>query len=178
MDYTHLLNELNKATLFDLYRLYAAMGRELNNPHRITAIKQTLRVGMELSYFHSAENRSVRSKILELRQKNVVVLDIEQQKKFIVPYYILNVDGIETSIHENPDTLTANNLKVGDCVGFNNKGQDMMGIIKRLNPKTVTLMTDSSGQWLVGYSYLFRVHEGEMSTEKLSKRIPLGDEDE
>lgn len=175
MDYTNLLNELNKASLFDLYRLYAAMGRELNNPHRIMAIKQKLRVGMELSYFHSADNRKIKAKVLEVRQKNVVVLDMEQQKNFIVPYYMLNVDDIETSIHENADTLTANNLKVGDCVGFNRNGQDIIGIIKRLNPKTVTLMTHSSGQWLVGYSYLFRIHEGEMLIEKLSKQIPQGD---
>jgi hypothetical protein len=133
MDYTHLLNALNKASLFDLYRLYAAIGRELNNPHRITAIKQKLRVGMELSYFDFAENRATGSKILELRQKNAVVLDSERQKKLFVPYYLLNVDGIETSIHETADTLTANNLKVGDCVGFNSNGQDRMGIIKRLN---------------------------------------------
>ena len=29
MDYTHLLNELNKATSFDLYRLHVAIGNEL-----------------------------------------------------------------------------------------------------------------------------------------------------
>ena len=35
MDYTHLLNELNKATAFDLYRLHVAIGNELENPRRI-----------------------------------------------------------------------------------------------------------------------------------------------
>ena len=38
MNYTDLLTELNKASLFDLFRLNVAIDRELENPHRLIAI--------------------------------------------------------------------------------------------------------------------------------------------
>ena len=63
MDYTLLINELNKASTFDLYRLYAAIDKELRNPIRIKLIKQKLIIGMELSYFNFVENRLFKGKI-------------------------------------------------------------------------------------------------------------------
>jgi hypothetical protein len=169
MNYTNLVNELNKASLFDLYRLRIAISNELTNPARILAIKQKLYIGMELSYFYHAENRSIKAKLLELKQKNVVILDSEKQKRFVIPYYMLNIDSIQTSIHENSDALTINNLKVGDCVGFNKDGKDIIGIINRLNHKTVTLAANSGARWRVAYSYLYRIHDVEIVAESLLK---------
>jgi len=71
MDYTPLFNELSKASLFDLYRLPVTTGNELDNPARILAVKKRLRIGMALSYFDAAENRSIHVTVLELKQKNV-----------------------------------------------------------------------------------------------------------
>lgn len=169
MDYTHLLNELNKATSFDLYRLYVAIGNELENTKRILDIKQKLRIGMELSYFYHAENRLVKAQLLEMKKKNVVVLDHEKNKRFAIPYYMLNVDGIDVEIYESKNTeeLTANMLKVGDCVGFNKDGDNIVGIIRRINHKTVTLKTNSGHQWRVAYSFLYRIHDSEKSTHAL-----------
>lgn len=169
MDYTHLLNELNKANSFELYRLHVAIGYELENPKRILSIKQQLRIGAELSYFHYAKNKLVKAKLLEMRQKNVVVLDHEQNKRFIIPYYMLNIEGANVEIYENKNTnvLTANTLKVGDWVGFNNNGENIIGVIKRINGKTVTLTTNEGRQWRVAYSYLYRVHDGETNINVL-----------
>lgn len=175
MDYTHLLNELNKATSFDLYRLHVAIGNELESPKRILSIKQKLRIGMELSYFYHVENRLVKAKLLEMRQKNVVVLDHEKNKRFVIPYYMLNVDGIDVDIYEskNTETLTANTLKVGDCVGFNKDGENIVGIIRRINHKTVTLETKSGHQWRVAYSFLYRIHDAEKSMNALQNETLL-----
>ena len=141
MNYTDLLDQLRRASLFDLYRLSVAIRHELENPQHVMRIKQKLRLGMELSFFDPVQNRSVKAKLVELKQKNVVIFDLEQQKNFLIPYYMLNVDGIETAIHEKTSTLTANNLTVGDCVGFNSDGKDIVGIIQRLNQKTATVHT-------------------------------------
>ena len=163
MNFTNLLNGLNQANLFDLYRLHVAIGNELENPKRIMAIKQLLRIGMKISYFSHVENRCIKATLLALKQKNVVVLDREQNKRFIIPYYMLNTTSIDTEIYEakNTDALTPNNLKVGDWVGFNKDGECIAGMIKRLNHKTVTLITKSGSQWRVAYSFLFRIHAAE-----------------
>ena len=175
MDYTHLLNELNKATSFDLYRLHVAIGNELENPERILSIKKKLRIGMELSYFYHVDNKLVKAKLLEMHQKNAVVLDHEKNNRFSVPYYMLNVNGIEVDIYEsnNTEILTANTLKVGDCVGFNKDGESIVGIIKRINYKTVTLETNSGHQWRVAYSFLYRIHDAEKSTHVLQSETLL-----
>ena len=128
---------------------------------------------MELSFFDSVQNRSVKARLIELRQKNVLVFDLEQQKNFLMPYYMLNVEGIETAIHEKTHTLTANNLKVGDCVGFNNDGKDIVGIIQRLNQKTATVHTQTGHKWRVSYSYLYRIHDTEIVMEKLSHHMTV-----
>ncbi len=78
MDYTALLAELNKASTFDLFRVYAAIDKELDQPARIAAIKATLHIGIKLSYFHLADNRLINATLLEMRRKTAVVLDHEQ----------------------------------------------------------------------------------------------------
>lgn len=45
MDYTNVLNSLNNASQFALYRLPVAIGNELGSPQRIKAVKQKLRIG-------------------------------------------------------------------------------------------------------------------------------------
>jgi hypothetical protein len=163
MDYNHLLKQLERASLFELYRLQVAIANELDNPERLITLKQRLIVGMTLSYFDSVENRSRTATLLELKQKNVIVFDHEKQHKLVIPYVVLNVDELDTDIHRtgHAESLTANTLKVGDSVGFNNHGEPVVGVIKRLNKKTVTLVTRANEQWRVGYAYLYRVYEGE-----------------
>ena len=168
MNYTNLLNELEHASLFDLYRLRVAISKELDNPDKIRDLKRMLRIDMELSYFDYVKNKLVKTRVLELGRKRVLVLDLEQQKKFFMPYYMLNVDNIDTSIYEKTDNLTANNLSVGDCVGFRSSrdGRDIAGVIERLNRKTVSLITSSGSKWLVDYSYLHRIHDAEFAMAK------------
>ena len=100
-----------------------------------------------------------------LRQKKMIVLDYEKNMSFIMPYYMANIEDIDVTIYEskNTETLTANMLKVGDCVGFDNNDERIVGIITKLNHKTVTLKTNSAHQWRVHYPALYRIHDGEKS---------------
>ena len=167
VDYTRLLDELNQASLFDLYRLNIAISNELDNPNRQAAVKQKLHLHMELTYFDPTKNRLVKGRLIEMRPKKAVVFDYEQDKRFIMPYYMLNIEGTATDITRQGEQLTANNLKVGDCVGFNKAGKDIVGIIKSLNQKTVTLITTVNERWRVAYVYLYRVHDAETVQQQL-----------
>lgn len=169
MNYTNLLNDLNQATLFDLYRLYVAIGKELKNPKRLTMLKLKLRLGMELTYFYPKENRLLKAKLLELRQKNVVVRDYEQNESYIIPYHMLNLDNVDTTIYtmSSTDELTSNTVKVGDYVGFDKDGKSIVGVVRRINRQTVSLETKWGQQWRVGYNYLYRVHEAEPPNDLL-----------
>lgn len=161
MDYTHLLTELNEATTFDLYRLHVAIANELENPKRVASIKQRLRNGIDLSYFNCIENRLIKVKLLEMRQKNVVVLDYEKNNRIVIPYFMLNIDQIDANIYESKSSepLSSNSVKFGDCVGFNKDGENIVGVVKRINHKTVTIETSMGHQWRVAYSFLHRIYE-------------------
>lgn len=159
MNYTLLINELNKASTFDLYRLFAAIEKELRNPIRINLIKQRLIIGMELTYFNFVENRLLKAKLLELRKTHALVFEYEGNKKFIIPFAVINLDNIDTEIYNsyNSETLSSNTLKVGDSVSFHKNGEIIIGNIKRINYKTASVETKNRGIWRVSYTLLKKV---------------------
>ena len=63
MDYSKIMSELDNASLFDLYRLSAAIGKELENPKRIKKIRQMIKAGDTISYFVNEENRLIDTRI-------------------------------------------------------------------------------------------------------------------
>lgn len=179
MDFTNLLNELKGASLFELYRLNAAIYNELENPKRIMAVKQKLNVGMQVSYFEGVQNKSIPATLLKVNPKNAVILCHETKKRYAVSYHMLNIDDVDTNIYEdsNKEDLTANNLKVGDSVGFKSKGgENVVGLIKKLNQKTVSLVTKSGMNWRVAYCFLHRVYDAELVMDEPVLTI-IGDGD-
>jgi len=59
--------------------------------------------------------------------------------------------------------LTKNMIKVGDWVGFNHDGKEIIGQIERINQKTVSLMTTNQSRWRVYHSSLYVVIDGKLN---------------
>ena len=53
--------------------------------------------------------------------------------------------------------LSKNNLKVGEWVGFDRDGEQITGVVIRLNHKTVTLMSSQHHRWRVSFNHLFKI---------------------
>ncbi len=66
MDYSAILQELNKASLFDLHRLESAINQELSNPARLDQIKARLKTGQLISYFDPQSNSLIDAVILHI----------------------------------------------------------------------------------------------------------------
>jgi hypothetical protein len=160
MNYTDTLSSLSQASAFDLFRLRAAIDRVLDQPGWMTAVQTRLRVGQAVEYFDPQANRSFKGQLLEMRRKQAVVLDLETQKRWLISYAAINLDGADVEIREQPKQgLGRNAVAIGDVVGFVDRDQrQRSGKILRLNDKTVTLMVGNQ-QWRVGYSLLHRVVE-------------------
>ncbi len=175
MDYTTILQELNKASLFDLHRLQSAIYQELLNPERIDQIKAQLKVGQTISYFDSKSNDLVDAVILKIQITRCLVRNIKDQKSWNLPFYYLNLDAIDADIQpaKNAVGIPKNTLKIGAKVGFKDKyNNELFGEVIRLNQKTATIKIDEHSQWLVHYNHLFQVIEGELGDTKEQTFIP------
>lgn len=168
MNFSETIAALNSASAFELYRLRAAIDRVLDQPGWMEAVRSRLRVGQPIQYFDPAANRSHQGQVLELRRKQAVVLDLVTQKRWLISYAAINLDGADVEIREKPrQGLGRNEVAVGDVVGFMDRNhQQRSGQILRLNDKTVTLMCGRQ-QWRVAYGLLHRVVNGSASSGEL-----------
>jgi len=160
MNYSETIASLSQASAFDLYRLRAAIDRVLDQSGWMAAVQSRLRIGQTIDYFEPQANRSHRGQLLELRRKQAVVLDLETQKRWLISYAAINLDGADVEIREQPKQgLGRNSVSVGDVVGFVDRNQQQRnGRIVRLNDKTVTLLCNQQ-QWRVAYALLHRIVE-------------------
>ena len=71
MDFAAVLQALNQASGFELYRLRAAIDRVLANPKWIRAVQSQLRIGQEVTFFDARANRLLTAEILDFRKKEV-----------------------------------------------------------------------------------------------------------
>jgi len=162
MDYSAIINELNKASSFDLFRLQGAIAQELENPLRIAEIKKQLTIGQKISYFDADQNRLVDAIIVEIRRTRCLVENIEDGQHWNMSFSHLNLDNVDTDIRHKKSTvgIEKSALKVGDKVGFKNKNnKNIYGKVIRLNQKSATIETATQQQWRVHYSFLFFVFD-------------------
>lgn len=175
MDYAAVLAALDNASGFELYRLRAAIERVLDEPRWIRAIGARLRVGQRVEFFDVRANGARNGQVLELRRKNVVVLEDESRQRWLIDYAAINLDGADVAIRQRTQKgLGRLELSAGETVGFvDHEGRERSGKLVRLNDKTVTL--DCNGQkWRVAYALLHRVVEGDASTIELGGLIGKG----
>lgn len=170
MNYTDILSSLNQASAFDLFRLRAAIDRVLDQPGWMTAVRAQLRVGQSIEYFDPQANRAFKGQLLEMRRKQAVVLDLETQKRWLINYSAINLDGADVEIREQPkEGLGRNAVAIGDVVGFVDRNQQQRsGQIVRLNDKTVTLMVGNQ-PWRVSYALLHRIVDSSASGNNLAE---------
>ncbi|MFV2056194.1 MAG: hypothetical protein ACC707_06975 [Thiohalomonadales bacterium] len=164
MNYSEILKEIENASSFDLFRLSVALERMLEEPSRIISVKQKLIVGQEIGYFEPSENRVIKAKVIDFKRTKVSIENIHDKKRWVIPYYFINTENIDTTISENKVGLGRNEVKVGDLVGFiDRSNQEKYGCIVRLNQKTVTLEIENA-QWRVAYQLLFKIISPEMES--------------
>jgi hypothetical protein len=177
MNFSEVFQTLNQASAFDLYRLRAAIDRALDEPRWLQAIQTRLKVGQAVQFFDLRANKLKRGQVLDMRRKDVVVLDIEDAVRWVLSYAAINLDGADVQIREQrPQGLGRNEVALGDMVGFIGRDrQQRTGKIIRINHKTVTLQCDQN-QWRVAYSFLHRVLDVDSAVHEVvalgASRVP------
>jgi len=165
MNYSQILEALNNASLFELYRLEQAIRRSLEDPARIRQIKDSLRVGQDIEYFETEENRLIEASIVELKRTRALVKNRHDGKLWNIPFYFINLDHADVAISNPTRKLDRNSLKIGDRVAFKDrKGNELFGEVIKLNPKTAGVLVGTT-RWKVGYGLLSAIIEGELGRE-------------
>lgn len=161
MDYTAVIDELRSASLFDLYRLRAALTLQLEDPERIEQVRAGLRPGMQVTYFDEVQNRLIEARVRELHRTRLLVENEQDGKLWSIPFGAVNIEGVETDIRgfaAGQHGLDRSRLKVGDAVGFRDRqNRDRYGRVLALNQKTATILTSDQQRWRVAYQFLFPV---------------------
>jgi hypothetical protein len=159
MDYSKTLEDLKQASLFDLYRLSVAINQLLEDPRRLFEIKKRLSSGQKISYFDDTENKLIKAKVIKLMRTRLLVENIDDQQRWEIPLYYVNLDKVNTDIIGSSKMgLDKSQLKVGDWVSFQDRqNNDVHGKIIRLNQKTATIKTNTNTEWRVGYEWLYIV---------------------
>ena len=172
MNFSEVFQTLNQASAFDLFRLQAAIDRALDEPSWLQAIQTRLKVGQTVQFFDLRANKLKRGQVLEMRRKELVVLDMEDPMRWTLSYAAINLDGADVQIREQkPQGLGRNEVALGDVVGFLDRDQQQRtGKIIRLNDKTVTLQCCNT-QWRVAYACLHRVVDAEFADPSVIERV-------
>lgn len=160
MDYTSIIEGLRVASLFDLFRLRAALTMQLEDPGRIEQVSARRRPGMPITYFDEVQNRLVSASVIELRRTRLLIENQHDKERWSIPFGAVNIEEVETDLRTAaaPQGLERSRLKVGDAVGFRDRqNQDRYGQVLALNPKTVTILTRDQQRWRVAYQFLFPV---------------------
>ena len=166
MNYTKILEELNQATSFDLFRLKCVIDKQLDDPQRIFNIKKKLFIGQTISYFDEEENRPFDATVLEMKRTRVLVRNLCDGHRWNLLYYHINLNHVDTKINKQAtQKLDRNTLKVGDKVSFFcTDGSEKFGEVFKLNPKTAGVLIEGA-KWRVSYGALSSIIDGELGNE-------------
>ena len=98
MNYSEVVKSLRNASAFDLYRMRAAIDRVLDEPRWMQSVQVRLKVGQDVEYFDPQANALRRGKVLEMRRKQAVVLDMNDSRRWLISYAAINLDGSDVQI--------------------------------------------------------------------------------
>ncbi len=169
IDYIEILKALEHASLFDLYRLSVSMRHRMEDPEQLLKIRQSVQEGELVSYFDGQSNALQKAKIIQKNPKYVLIQQLENNKHWKIPYYMLNLEFKNIDVTMRNKILKKDDFRIGECAGFERESGQVIGVIVRRNQKTATLATRDNCRWRVSYACLFKIVDAELSDLFLRK---------
>ena len=161
-------DDVEKLSLFDLKRLSSAIYNLLEDPKRNLAVKQCLKVDMTI-YYESPEQEMIEAVILDVRKTMATVKRVSDNTRWNIYLFSINLNGQDliSTPKQQSGNLDRNSLRMGDRVGYHSRnGNDLFGVIQKLNPKKAVVLLNDGQRWSVPYSLLFLVMDGVSVDEK------------
>jgi hypothetical protein len=167
MNFTDLLDAFEKTSLYDLWRLNAAIGRALEDPRKNESVRSKLRVGQAIRYFETRENKEIDGRIVEIKRNRALIQNDHDEKLWNVPFYMIRLEGPEIDPSQSSRAgrkVQRDSLQVGDFVTYRSRAHlDVYGTVVKLNPKTAVVQLTKGERWKVSYSLLSYVLDGQQA---------------
>jgi len=170
MNYANIIQELDNASSFDIFRLSIALNHEIESYERILEIKSKLIVGQNVDWFNATNNRLEKAVVIKCNKSRVLLENISDGLKWNVQYCAINLDSVEVEIAMNKKTgVKKYELSLGDVVSFiDNFNKLIYGKVIKLNPKTAKIDTGSNF-WKVYYENITKADD--MEAELVKNKI-------
>lgn len=169
----HENDDLEKASLFDLWLLDIAISRALEDPKKIAAIRSQLRIGQAVCYFDEKQNREISGRIVEIRRTRASIRNDHDQQIWDIPFHMMNLEGTADDFYftGTSQKMDRDSIRVGDSVGYiSREHRRMYGVVVKRNRKTATVRLSNGEQWRVSYSLLFPVIEATVIAVRADKK--------
>lgn len=155
MNYSEIIIELEKASLFDLSRLAFAISNELADTKRINKVKNILVVGQIIMWFNNKINALVEAKIIKCNKTSCEVENLSDKVRWNVGYCYINIENVSIDINRRQKRgLKRYELRLGEVVTFlDQHHHPLYGKVVKLNPKMASIDVNG-GIWKVSYSLL------------------------
>jgi hypothetical protein len=155
VNYSEIIIELEKASLFDLSRLASAIRNELADTERIDKVKNTLVVGQIIIWFNNKINALVEAEIIKCNKTSCEVENLSDKVRWNVAYCYINIENVAIDINRGQKRgLKKYELQLGEVVTFlDQQHHPLYGKVVKLNPKMVSINVNG-GIWKVCYTLL------------------------
>ena len=162
VNYDPLVAFLQHASIFEIYRVSAAIQQELDNPKRLSIVYNQISVGDKVEYYDAKSNTFVQALILKKTPRKATVQNLNDNQQWQIPLYSLKLDSREFSFEQPKHGVNKNAIKVGDFVGFYHtaQGKHITGNVTKRNLKTASITTIDRKRWRVPYQMLYPIIEG------------------
>ena len=160
MNYSDIVNALNHASAFDLYRLRNAIDNMMDEPKRLIEIKAKLHLGQTVQWYDQSDNRVYDGTLVKIKQMRALVNSHHDNRRWDIPLCAINIHQVNVDIGQpHKQGLTKNELRIGEHVGFvDNSGIEHTGEVIRLNQKTATITNhETQMSWRVSYALLHKI---------------------
>ena len=111
VEYDQLVAFLKHASVFEIYRLSAAIQNELENPQRLAKVSHKIKEGDLIEYFDSKTNTFIKANIVQKALKNVIVRHVDDGRRWQIPLYWLKIDSREFVFEQSARGLNKNAVK-------------------------------------------------------------------
>jgi len=174
MDYRKLEQQLKSTSLFDLYNLRYLIGARLENQEALSLVRNQLQLEVQISYHDLKSNSMKYGVVKELKKKSVIVVSLDDQKAYRIPYYVINLAGEIVDLGQLVGSFSKLDFFVNQIVGFKDKkGRDLYGKVIKLNPKSAVLVTSDNMRWRVSYGLLFKVVDSDLVNYQIEQKLAI-----